>query len=444
MIAALPPPPVSPRDRTFAWPPDIAQRINNDIARVAAEGPPAYLKPYAQIVSDAHGLAQRHPGLVQVDTIGKSRPDAAGKSHDIIALRLGAGGSDARRAGSLVVAAQHAREVATPAVALQWASDLVERSSNDPQSRMLLDTRAITVVPVANPVGYDVVVDGAQRGDGEAIMHRTNGPRPHTGVDLNRNYRPSWGKGESSAVPGKVTYRGPKPLSEPETRALKRVIERERPGSVLDLHSFSDLVLNTPAEGPLTDRGDRHARLAERLAHENEYVPMNVNRELYPAGGSLGEWAAYSSPAKAALTLELGRSFMPDDTAYRKIYGDVAPMLDYATLVADAPLTRSQGPEFERGSTYSLRDGGMSLALSDARTGANPVTAGEYVTDPLTRPGRGTPLAAMDGELNAPRERVRIPGEALNQAARGAVYVRGRDSRGHWGPLQAVAQRRKP
>lgn len=69
------------------------------------------------------------------------------------------------------------------------------------------------VVPVYNP-------------DGFAHHHRKNGH----GVDLNRNYPYRW-------APLDGNYEsGPKPASEPETRAMMRFLKRVRPAYVLSFH----------------------------------------------------------------------------------------------------------------------------------------------------------------------------------------------------------------
>jgi protein MpaA len=77
------------------------------------------------------------------------------------------------------------------------------------------------VIPEANP-------------DGTAANRRTNGD----GVDLNRNFPDGWRPGTY----GDLQYPGPRPSSEPETRALEAFIRRIRPAVTIWYHQPQDQV----------------------------------------------------------------------------------------------------------------------------------------------------------------------------------------------------------
>lgn len=97
----------------------------------------------------------------------------------------------------------------------------------------------VWVIPCLNP-------DGARRtfereGIGPLAVLRPNA----RGVDLNRNFpRPHdapasrWLPGAGSDAPGDATYRGPHPLSEPETAALDGLLGEQRFWASANLHSF--------------------------------------------------------------------------------------------------------------------------------------------------------------------------------------------------------------
>jgi protein MpaA len=91
----------------------------------------------------------------------------------------------------------------------------------------------MTVVPNLNP-------------DGAAAFRRQNG----RGVDLNRNFPVGHGTGCWSPT----NYGGPVPFSEPETQALAALVERIRPGVVVDFHSNIDMVISTDRSEPLAKR----------------------------------------------------------------------------------------------------------------------------------------------------------------------------------------------
>ena len=94
------------------------------------------------------------------------------------------------------------------------------------------------VIPCINPDGRARTWE--QRGHGRLPELRANA----RGVDLNRNFplppgaSPSRLPGAGSTTPGAPTYRGPAPLSEPETAALARLLADLRPHAAANLHSF--------------------------------------------------------------------------------------------------------------------------------------------------------------------------------------------------------------
>jgi len=79
------------------------------------------------------------------------------------------------------------------------------------------------------PHGVDLWLVRSVNPDGSALDRRTNAH----GVDENRNWPWQW----VPSTPGTSTYGGPRPLSEPETRALHQFLLRLRPRTVVVFHS---------------------------------------------------------------------------------------------------------------------------------------------------------------------------------------------------------------
>ena len=95
------------------------------------------------------------------------------------------------------------------------------------------------LVPVLNP-------------DGLAAATRGNAH----GVDLNRNFPSLW---QRFGRPGSTYYSGPRPFSEPETRAARDLILRIHPQVTIWFHQHLDVVW---AYGRSTAAGRRYAKLA--------------------------------------------------------------------------------------------------------------------------------------------------------------------------------------
>ena len=137
----------------------------------------------------------------------------------------------------------------------------------------------VAILPAANP-------NGLAKGN----RHNANG------VDCNRNFAASnWRRSR----PGHRYYGGPKPLSEPETRAIVEAVRSLRPGLIVSIHSFpgGGFCNNYDGPGPAQD-------VAELMANYNGYPPKASIG--YPTPGSFGSWAGIDLGIPT-ITLELPR-----------------------------------------------------------------------------------------------------------------------------------------
>jgi predicted deacylase len=127
------------------------------------------------------------------------------------------------------------------------------------------------VIPTVNP-------DGVARG------RRQNAH----GVDLNRNFPYNWGR-----LTGKY-YSGPKALSEPESRALKRFLDRVRPRFVVSFHQ--------PLRGVGSDRKGKafQQRLSRGLG-----LPVKAFNCSGRCYGTMTSWYNHRH-AGTAITVEFG------------------------------------------------------------------------------------------------------------------------------------------
>jgi murein peptide amidase A len=172
--------------------------------------------------------------------------------------------------------------------------------------------RPIMLVHVAGP-GPRVLVVGCIHGNepaGIAIVRALERTHPHAdlwlvpvlnpdglargtrqnahGVDLNRNFGAGW---RPFGPPGSVYAAGPRPFSEPETRVLRRIVDRVRPQYTIWYHQHLDLVW---AYGRSSAAGLRYAHLAGmRYAHRPWLA------------GSATNWQNHLALGGASFTVEL-------------------------------------------------------------------------------------------------------------------------------------------
>ena len=133
----------------------------------------------------------------------------------------------------------------------------------------------VTIVPVVNPDGYE----------------RRN-RRNAAGVDLNRNFpTATWTAGK----PRSRYYGGSSPASEPETRAVLRLVERSQPRRIVSLHSIGRHQFCNNYNGPGLE-------WARAMGAANGYrVTASIG---YPTPGSFGAWAG-AERGIPTITLEL-------------------------------------------------------------------------------------------------------------------------------------------
>jgi murein peptide amidase A len=129
---------------------------------------------------------------------------------------------------------------------------------------------ALEIVPSLNPDGVAAGTRGNSRG-----------------VDLNRNFPFDW-----RPLDG-LEYSGARPLSEPESRAARRLILQTRPAITIWFHQPLDLVDPARAD-PAIER--RFSSLAG--------LPL-VGLRRYP--GSASRWQNHSLPESIAFVVELPR-----------------------------------------------------------------------------------------------------------------------------------------
>ena len=216
-------------------------------AAEAADGDTVF-RPYGTpggLKDEFEQLAARHPRITKLVTTGESR-----QGRDIVALKVSKGAAqlrDGHRPAVLYVGAQHAREWITPEMVRRLAHHVIDGYGADPALTKMVESTELWFVPVANPDGYDYSFTPGNRNWRKNLRDNNRDGRAGAGdgVDLNRNFRTKWFYDDegASAVFGSETFRGPRPASEPETRALDRLMRRVGFEFLLSYHSASEQLL---------------------------------------------------------------------------------------------------------------------------------------------------------------------------------------------------------
>jgi len=163
-------------------------------------------------------------------------------------------------------------------------------------------TRRLTALH--SPAGSAVWLVHQLNPDG-ALRHTRGNAR---GVDLNRNFPAGWRSGSR----GDLTYGGPRPLSEPEARAIKRLIVRIDPDVTIWFHQPQTVVRGF---GPSRAAARRYARLTGMAYRTISWPP-----------GSATRWQNRRWPARASYGVEL----RPGTLSRRGANGHAAAILRIA------------------------------------------------------------------------------------------------------------------
>jgi carboxypeptidase T len=295
----------------------------------AADGFPAGYEgfhTYEEMAAEVAAVAAAHPDIVHAFTIGtsaKGRPLWAAKVSDNVAV-------DEDEPEVLFDGLHHGNEHMSLEMTLAILGWLADGYGTDPRITTLVDTRETWIVFAVNPDGgaFDVLADGFR----DWRKNRQRNPDGTVGTDLNRNYDYRWGSAGTSGspVPGSSGYRGRRPFSAPESRAMRdflasRVVGgRQQVRAGISFHEYGRQVMwpygYTLADVPPDMTADDAAalrRIGRHMAASSGYTPLQASDIRLASGTSRDH--AYGRYRIFAYTVELSAVNYPKDT---KIVGE--------------------------------------------------------------------------------------------------------------------------
>jgi hypothetical protein len=268
---------------------------------------------YAEMRDFLQQVISNYSSVSKLDTIGfsvENRPLLAIKISDTPEIQ------EPDEAEVLITGNHHAREVISVEICLDLIRQLTEGYGNDPAITQLVNNRQIWIIPMVNPDGHVYV----EKHDISWRKNRRPNGDGSFGVDLNRNYGFMWGIDNigSSAIQSSGVYRGTSPFSEPETRAIRDLVNAHNFSVCLSYHAYgNDYIYPWNYYDGLTIDQELYQNLSANLAGFNGYSTGNSWAMLnYLMNGEATDWM-YGGTAHPvyALTVEVGTSsdgFLPD------------------------------------------------------------------------------------------------------------------------------------
>lgn len=292
---------------------------------------------YEVLENDIQGLKARYP-FIEVGVAGKS---VLGKN--LYYVKLGSGPNEVFYNG-----AHHALEWITSPLLMKFIEDFSEAyvdgtSIRGYDIRDIWNRSTIYIMPMVNPDGVDLVIDGLQRDNPyyAQLIQWNNGSTDFSqvweanirGVDLNHNYDASWNLSKAAEAaygisgPGPTRYSGPYPESEPETKAVADFTRSHNFRLVLAYHSQGEVIYWTYLNIIPPDS----RRIGELFSRVSGYELSQTSGITSYAGYKDWFIDKYRRPG---FTIEVGRGKNPlPIEQFNKIYNDNIEILILAAIV---------------------------------------------------------------------------------------------------------------
>jgi len=204
---------------------------------------------------------------------------------------------------------------------------LIDEDPSEDRVRNMINNTQIFLIPMVNP-------DGVEFGDYGSRKNRVPNHGPYGfkkqitsyGVNLNRNYGYDWiyyylfpfnYNMLFTVSDNSFNYRGPRPFSENETKAIKNFVENHKINFSISYHSFSEIMFYPwyHTSKPAPDE-KLFISIGENMSKINKYRLLTGNNYIIPRfGGTLGtveNWL-YGRFKIIAFTVELCKTRAPTD-----------------------------------------------------------------------------------------------------------------------------------
>jgi len=273
----------------------------------------------AQLSADVNTLTTIYP-FIRVTTIGRSVDNKP-----IREMKIGRGEKKVHFNGSF-----HANEWITSSVIMTFLNDYLLALTNQMAIRgiqalpLYLSTN-ISAVPMVNPDGVDLVLNGPSPQRRDELIRINNGSTDFSGwkanirsVDLNNQYPANWEiekERKEPKAPAPRDFPGYRPLTEPEAIAMAELAQREDFDRMLAFHTQGQ-EFYWGYEGLEPEESARLAEIFERASGYRavRYIDSHAGYK---------DWFIQQF-RKPGFTIELGRGINPLPLSqFDEIYEDV-------------------------------------------------------------------------------------------------------------------------
>ena len=191
----------------------------------------------------------------------------------------------------LYTAIHHAREPMALMETIFYMWYLLENYGTNAEATYILNNMQLYFVPCVNPDGYVYNETTNPNGGGMWRKNRRNNGGGVYGVDLNRNYSYGWGTTGTSTNTSNDTYCGPSAFSEPETQAMRWLVQNNHFITAFNGHTYGSDIL-FPIGTTAAEFAPHHNWFQDEANHQvqyNGYTAMKSS-SLYEASGDSDDY----------------------------------------------------------------------------------------------------------------------------------------------------------
>lgn len=191
----------------------------------------------------------------------------------------------------LYTAIHHAREPMALMETIFYMWYLLENYGTNDEVTYLVNHLQLYFVPCINPDGYVYNETTNPNGGGMWRKNRRNNGGGVYGVDLNRNYSYGWGTTGTSNNTSNDTYCGPSAFSEPETQAMRWLVQNNHFITAFNAHTYAEDIL-FPIGTTTAEFAPHHNWFQDESNHQVQYNGYSAIKSsaLYPASGDSDDY----------------------------------------------------------------------------------------------------------------------------------------------------------
>lgn len=269
--------------------------------------------------NDLEKLKEHFP-FIQINILGKSVLE-----NDIYEIRIGRGSRKVHMNGSF-----HANEWITSAILMSYVNDYLLAVTNGGKINNLETIPIyqhvdISIVPMVNPDGVDLVLNGPDERVRDKVVRINEGSMDFTGwkaningVDLNNQFPAFWEiekERKEPKSPAPRDYPGEAPLSEPEAKIMAKLAEERKFNRMIAFHT----------QGKEFYWGYENFEPSESAMLANEFARLSGYKAVQNVDSHAGykDWFIQEF-RQPGFTLELGKGINPLPLSqFDDIYKDV-------------------------------------------------------------------------------------------------------------------------